>query len=369
MDDEIKLSGAVVDIITTPTYIVAVGPCSKVAVIRRDGKEDSDGTVVRNLRGHEGAVWSIAPTPDKKQIVTGSINIILWNLDPREKPLVRRYKGAHKGIVSAVRVTPCGTKIVSGCSEGRVIVWNLHTGDVLRVLAKIGLGVESLCISPNGRFLYVAKRRIHSKACVGMECVDVERIDMRKRKFKKIMYETIRPLIFRRRYPVATSRSICEPKNDGSVSATFEVTRKWFCELVHKSIEFDRKTNDGEEKPSFKMDIERLRGMELTSFCVSANYIAIAFKVGFSFGDERHSIVIFNRKTFERQRVIRLERARSVVLSLCFTDDEKHLITGSEDGLLTIVPVSRILSLYYVLSTLCRRCCCVARRVFPTRAS
>jgi len=47
------------------------------------------------LRGHEGAIWSVAFSPDGKKLVTGSNDKTarVWNADGSDAPLVLRHEG------------------------------------------------------------------------------------------------------------------------------------------------------------------------------------------------------------------------------------------------------------------------------------
>ena len=113
--------------------------------------------------GHENGVTSVAFSPDGKSIVSSSVDGILrlWNLQGK---LINQPWGGHEaGGVNSVAFSPNGQYIVSGSVDGTLRLWNLqgepigapwrgeYIGKPLRGY-NIG-GVNSVTFSPNGQLV------------------------------------------------------------------------------------------------------------------------------------------------------------------------------------------------------------------------
>jgi WD40 repeat protein len=75
------------------------------------------------LTGHGGAVLAIATTPDGQLVSGGSDGLVrLWN--PNPPPLV-----TNAGPVTALAITPHGTRIIAGRADGALRIWSATTGE------------------------------------------------------------------------------------------------------------------------------------------------------------------------------------------------------------------------------------------------
>jgi WD40 repeat protein len=99
--------------------IVSGGKDGTVRLWTLDGKPAAEP-----FKGHEGAVWSVAFSPDGTRIVSGGDDgtVRLWTLDG--KPAAEPFKG-HEGFVWSVAFSPDGTRIVSGGDDGTVRLWDI----------------------------------------------------------------------------------------------------------------------------------------------------------------------------------------------------------------------------------------------------
>lgn len=110
---------------------------------------------LRFLRG-EGVTGPVAIHPDSWFLVALEINqrdVRIWNLRTREKK--KTLKTHHQQFVSAVAISPDGRHTITGGADGRIISWNLSSGEPYFVFETGYDDVDSLAISPDSRYLLV----------------------------------------------------------------------------------------------------------------------------------------------------------------------------------------------------------------------
>ena len=99
------------------------------------------------LKGHWGAVHSVAFSPDGKRLVAGGFHMTLrlWDAVTGKELYTRRK---HRRSVVSVAFSPDGKRIASGSDDGYVMLWDASTGEVL--LAFRG---RVIAFSPDGKTL------------------------------------------------------------------------------------------------------------------------------------------------------------------------------------------------------------------------
>jgi WD40 repeat protein/tRNA A-37 threonylcarbamoyl transferase component Bud32 len=114
---------------------------------------DADtGQLQFTLKGHTGPVWGVAFSPDGRRIVTASADQTLKVWDARTSQEMLSLAG-HTGEVRSVAFSPDGRRVVSGSLDGTVKVWDAHTGQEALSFAGGGGPVNCVCFSPDGRRL------------------------------------------------------------------------------------------------------------------------------------------------------------------------------------------------------------------------
>jgi hypothetical protein len=108
------------------------------------------GAAVQILKGHSGQVWSVAFSPDSKQVISGSDDgtVRLW--DTETGAALQILKG-HLSTVSSVAFLPDGKQVVSGSYDRTVRLWDAETGAALWTLKGHSDWVSSVAFSPNGK--------------------------------------------------------------------------------------------------------------------------------------------------------------------------------------------------------------------------
>jgi WD40 repeat protein len=107
------------------------------------------GEKVMQLKGHSGAVRSVAWSPKGEQIVSGSSDktCIIWDAATGDK--VSELNG-HSHYVTSVAWSPTGGRIVSGSVDETLIIWDAATNEKISQLKSHTNNVNSVAWSPKG---------------------------------------------------------------------------------------------------------------------------------------------------------------------------------------------------------------------------
>ena len=86
------------------------------------------GFELHRLQGHTGLIRSVAFSPNRKQIASGSDDqtVRIWNV---ETEVCEWTVTGHQSAVSSVHFSPDGKRLVSGSWDNTVMVWDPSTGE------------------------------------------------------------------------------------------------------------------------------------------------------------------------------------------------------------------------------------------------
>lgn len=155
--------GTVFDAKFTPDgrrLVTASGDRRNVVTVR----DAADGRVERVLPGHDGAVTSLALTPDGLTAVTGSYDgtVREWSLDPGEREPDARVIVPHDSawhVINCVDLSPDGALVAASSDDGMVRIWRRSDGSLVEAIRGGSERVPSVRFSPDGRWVAMAVTR------------------------------------------------------------------------------------------------------------------------------------------------------------------------------------------------------------------
>lgn len=104
----------------------------------------------RTLDGHHNGIESVSVTSDGRRAISGSIDHTLRVWDLESGQCLRVLEG-HSATIACVSVTPDGRYGVSGSEDNTLRVWDLESGQCLRILEGHSCIVSSVNVTPDGR--------------------------------------------------------------------------------------------------------------------------------------------------------------------------------------------------------------------------
>jgi len=155
----------------------------------KDGKvkiwKTADGTLVRTIDAHVGEVKQVDISPDGTMLVSASTDQTckIWNFDTGE--LISTFGNTNGGVVWSAAWSPDGSKIVTGTSNGDVILWNVSGVSGANELSQTLAGVE---IFPNPATDFVNLKLPAELTLAALEICDatgktLRRLDPAERQF------------------------------------------------------------------------------------------------------------------------------------------------------------------------------------------
>jgi WD40 repeat protein/serine/threonine protein kinase len=110
--------------------------------------------VIDKLPGHPGGVWSVAFSPDGRQVALSSSDLVeVWDLETRKPNLTLR---GHTGLLYTVAFSPDGRYLASGGLDRTIKLWDRTTGREVRTCSGHEGFIRGLAFSPDGQQLVSA---------------------------------------------------------------------------------------------------------------------------------------------------------------------------------------------------------------------
>lgn len=108
------------------------------------------GAIVREFKGHTSWIRQVCLSPDQQQLLTCSIDktFRLWDFNTGNE----EYKHTGESSVQSVAYDPATGRILVGCEDGRVSLWDLETRKEIIVYGEHMTGALWVCVSPSGKY-------------------------------------------------------------------------------------------------------------------------------------------------------------------------------------------------------------------------
>ncbi len=121
-------------------------------ILSRSGEELSFNYEEKGY--HVKAIRSLTFSPDGKTLAAASADAIqLWNISTGEiVRVLRQNRDSHKKLVYSIAFSPDGKMLVSG-EEQMITIWNVMTGEVMRTLPAHRGAVRAVTFSHDGKYL------------------------------------------------------------------------------------------------------------------------------------------------------------------------------------------------------------------------
>ncbi|HET6387143.1 MAG TPA: TIR domain-containing protein [Armatimonadota bacterium] len=123
------------------------------------GGEDQDihlwdiasGRMILTLKGHTDKIDCVAFSPNGRLLASGSADYDarVWNLATRASMVLK----GHEDEVLSAAFSPDGKTLATGGFDNRIWLWDIHSGNRLRLLAGHEGGIRSLAFTPDGAML------------------------------------------------------------------------------------------------------------------------------------------------------------------------------------------------------------------------
>ncbi|MEM8484437.1 MAG: NB-ARC domain-containing protein [Bacteroidota bacterium] len=101
-------------------------------------------------------IWSMALSPDNRMVFTAGDDHAIGCIDLKKNRTSKIKLTAHDDWIWSIKITPDGRHLVSASEDQTVIVWDLFSGQVAKVLTGHQAGVRAIDLSHDGRILVSA---------------------------------------------------------------------------------------------------------------------------------------------------------------------------------------------------------------------
>jgi uncharacterized caspase-like protein/tricorn protease-like protein len=136
---------------------VQVQQATPVAVVARPAEvaappKPSAGRLIREFAGHSRSVYSVAFSPDGRQILSGSLDDTLRQWEVKSGTQTLEFKG-HAGSVRSVAFAPDGRGALAGGTDKVLHLWDATSGASIRVFKGHSDYIRSVAFARSGQYV------------------------------------------------------------------------------------------------------------------------------------------------------------------------------------------------------------------------
>lgn len=151
-----KIQGVLTQALVSPDQNKILAGTDQGDLILWDIEKERKNRSVYSIVAHKGAIRSLSFSKDSRFALSGGetdTTVILWGSQNGIKK-VHVFKG-HNSAINAVVLAPNGKLAASGGEDNEIRLWDLITGDSIRLLSH-EKGITALDFSPDSKFLLSA---------------------------------------------------------------------------------------------------------------------------------------------------------------------------------------------------------------------
>ncbi|KEP44938.1 peptidase C14, caspase catalytic subunit p20 [Rhizoctonia solani 123E] len=102
------------------------------------------------LEWHSDLIWSVAFSPDRACLASGSSKAVLLR-DTRSHSCLGKIASSHTQPIRSIKLSPCGTRLISGSDDNTVRLWEIKGGSSVLELIGHSSNVSAVAFSlPTG---------------------------------------------------------------------------------------------------------------------------------------------------------------------------------------------------------------------------
>jgi WD40 repeat protein/beta-lactamase regulating signal transducer with metallopeptidase domain len=107
------------------------------------------------LMGHQNLVSAVAISPDGRLVASADHEVRTWDISGGRRVHMKRL-GEHGRSAGGLAFSPDGRTLVSGGEDGKITVWEVATGRLVKSLEPLRVAWEAVAFSPDGATLAAA---------------------------------------------------------------------------------------------------------------------------------------------------------------------------------------------------------------------